>query len=128
MSQFNKGGNVSMSFFVKPESEPRRLTEGEQLIKGLNRETIISVPLPRPQWLQDSNYTTLFTSKQTGPDFSLNWPSYRSSLDDVEWSERWFHVHGLVHPYALTWQVEAYGEEQEYTIPAVIVRDGGIEP
>jgi hypothetical protein len=136
-SQKNAGGDMSMMFFVQSRS-PRKFAHPDQYqIKGLNAETIARVIFSPPTWITATEYTALRTDSDADTNcgfFSLNMSIYNQTIDLSEWDSMWFFIYGRVHPYALTWQVEPDdGLEtadglQNYTIPALIVRDQGYQP
>lgn len=132
-NQKNIGGDMSMTFFVRSQY-PRKFTSPEQhQIKGLNIETIAEIFFPPPAWITNRQYYTLQADSDNGDSnwgsFSLNFPMYNQALDPSEWDNMWFSMSGRVHPYALTWEaepddsLETDGDLQNYTIPALIVRD-----
>lgn len=110
----------------------------QQQIRGLNYETIATVDFPPPAWLNHSEYTAL----QATPDddhahsalFSLNLSIYDQSIKPQDWDDTYFFLYGLVHPYALTWEIgpdnssDGDHDTQNYTIPAMIVRDLCYQP
>jgi len=100
-------------------------------------ETIVDVHFPTPDWMSAIEYSILQPDpgcdSSTAGVFSLNLSIYNRSVDPADWDERWFFMHGRVHPYALTWEVEPgdgleVNAAQEYTIPALIVRDNSYQP
>lgn len=135
--QRNVGSDMSMMFFVRTQCPREFTTPVQNLIKGLNVETIAEVFFPSPAWMTNPKYFTL--QAESGNDnsnwgsFSLNLSMYNQALVPYDWEGTWFFMYGRVHPYALTWEVEqGNGLEtgdnlQNYTIPALIVRDQGYQ-
>jgi hypothetical protein len=128
---------MSMMFFARPQL-PRKFSVSEQqLIKGLNIEAIVFVDLPTPPWLEDFHYRAFIEQPDgelsQGASFSLNVSMYNRPLDTTDWEGLLFFFCGRVHPYALTWEVSSVDTDlsvhtQNYTIPALIVRDNGYYP
>jgi len=129
---------MSMMCFVRSQC-PRKLDPPEQCqIKGLNVEAVVEIPIPPSSWLASPEYWDL--SLRTNDDdsncafFSLNLSMYPPTFDVFEWDDKWFFLYGLVHPYALTWEVkpddgvDTNNDPQDYTIPALMVRDHGYQP
>ena len=136
-SQKDAGGNMSMTFLACPQNPRKFVYPQQQLIKGLNVETITGVFFPPPTWITSQEYNIL----QAKPDndnpnwcfFSLNLPMYDQILVPSDWDGMWFSMNGHVHPYALTWEVLSNNTNPSegvgyYTIPALIVRDQSYEP
>jgi hypothetical protein len=134
----NLGGDMSMMFFVRPQL-PRKLSSADQqLIKGLNVETIALLNFPTPSWLEDFHYRALIEQSNGEPSneahFSLNISLYNVPLLTADWENLLFFFAGRVHPYTLTWEVmsaengDPSSTTQKYTIPALIVRDNGYYP
>jgi hypothetical protein len=131
-------GDMSMMFPVRPQLPKRFASPKQQQIKGLNFETIAAVYFPPPPWMNSSEYAAL--QPQTDAEtanwgyFSLNFSLYNQAFTPSDWEDEWFFMHGRVHPYALTWEIEpgndpdAGHDAQDYTIPALIVRDQGYQP
>ncbi|KAH7394608.1 hypothetical protein BKA66DRAFT_598445 [Pyrenochaeta sp. MPI-SDFR-AT-0127] len=137
-SQRNIGGDMSM-FFIARLPLPRKFASPEQQqIKGLNFETITTVHFPPPPWLNESEYAAL--QPQTNDEnaysalFSLNLSIYDQTIVPSDWDDMYFFLYGLVHPYALTWEIEpddgsdTGSHVQNYTIPSLIVRDLCYQP
>ncbi|OCL03065.1 hypothetical protein AOQ84DRAFT_228079 [Glonium stellatum] len=137
-SQSNMSGDMSMMFPVRPQLPKRFESLEQQQIKGLNFETIAAVYFPLPPWINSSEYAVL--QPQTDADsanwgfFGLNFSLYKQTFTPSDWEDKWFFMYGRVHPYALTWGVqpdndsETDSDAQDYTIPALIVRDQGYQP
>jgi len=127
-----------MNFFVRMTSPPTRFYSSElQQIKGLNYEAIVEVRFPSPAWMNDRDYAILQTNSDNDNDwrpFSLNLSIYNQTIVPSDWENMWFWMYGRVHPNSLTWEVEPTNDSesitgrQEYTIPALIIRDGGYQP
>lgn len=136
-TQKNLGGDLSMTFFVKPAVPTKFPSISAQQIKGLNAECIAEVQFPPPNWITQSNYFLL-----RGPSegntldsafFSLNIAVYSHLIVPSEWEESWFLMAARVHPYALTWQISPDtsspdSESMDYTIPLLQVRDHSYQP
>jgi len=67
--------------------------------------------------------------------FSLNLSMYDQAVSDPSnWNDQCFFLYGIVHPYALTWEIgptndsDTANEPQNYTIPSLIVRDQCYQP
>jgi hypothetical protein len=130
---------MSMMFFVHPRLPRKFSSADQQLIKGLNIETIAYVNFPTPSWLSDFDYRALIEEESDGEFskgafFSLNVSVYDRPLVTSDWEDLLFFFNGRVHPYALTWEVTSADDTgssdgtQDYTIPALIVRDHGYYP
>lgn len=126
-----------MMVFVRPQLPRKFPATEQQLIKGLNVEAIAFVDLPPPSWLEDFHYRALIEQPDgelsQGAFFSLNISMYNRSLATSDWEGLLFFFNGRIHPYALTWEVppaETGGSDrtQNYTIPALIIRDNGYYP
>jgi len=117
---------------------PAKLDDPKQhQIKGLNVETVVKIPIPSPAWITSPDYWILPAKSDNDVSnsafFSLNFSMYPSTIDPFEWDSMWFFTYGRVHPYALTWEVKSGDgvhpdDLQDYTIPALIVRDQGYQP
>ncbi|KAH7117532.1 hypothetical protein EDB81DRAFT_246016 [Dactylonectria macrodidyma] len=137
-TQKNTGGDMSMVVFVQPDCPSRFAYIDKHHIKGLNAETIARVYLPQPSWILATEYITLQTNADNSSTcifFSLNLSIYNQQIDPSDWTEGWFLMHGRVHPYALTWEIDQVDDSEsenrgfvEYTIPALIVRDQSYQP
>jgi hypothetical protein len=137
-TQKGLGGDMSMMFFVRTQIPKSFSSAHKQQIKGLNFETFAAVPFPTPQWMEADEYAALRPSTDHGSSiwrqFSLNFSLYPQKITETDWEDQWFFMYGRVHPYALTWEHQpedsSYDadEPQEYTIPALIVRDLGYQP
>jgi hypothetical protein len=137
-SQRNLGADMSMMFFVRPQLPRKFSSPDQQLVKGLNVETIASVNFPTPSWLDDFNYRALMEQSDGEPSreayFSLNIALYDRPLSTPDWEGLLFFFTARVHPYALTWEVTSTDDgdtseyTQHYTIPAITVRDNGYYP
>ncbi|KAF7534595.1 hypothetical protein G7Z17_g13343 [Cylindrodendrum hubeiense] len=140
-TQKNLGSDMSISALVQPHSPNRLSASDRHYIKGLNVETIGRVFLPPLPWLATPEYSSLCSTDgdsgtHSHPDptclfFSLNIAIYGHQVVPAEWANEWFWIQGRVHPYALTWEVDA-GEGatdlMEYTIPIIMIRDQGYQP
>jgi len=133
--QRNIGADMSMMFFVYLGS-PNTFTHPDLYrIKGFDTEVIAKVFFPRPSWMTGLEYRCLTSDDSSNSGFfSLNMSFYNQEIIASEWKKRWFFMCGRVHPYTLTWEVET-GEAletadslQEYSIPAIMVRDQGYQP
>ena len=132
------GGDMSMAFLVRTQVPKRFASSSQHQIKGLNLETIAGVHFPTPDWMAAAEYAAL----RPDPDddssnwrlFSLNLSIYHQAIFPDDWNDKWFFMYGRVHPYALTWELppedgsDAADVPQNYTIPALIVRDQGYQP
>jgi hypothetical protein len=136
-SQRGLGGDMSMMFFVRTQLPKRFPSTLQQQIKGLNLETIAGVHFPIPDWMTAPEYLILSDRDDDSPEwksFSLNLSIYNQTISPDDWTEKWFFMYGRVHPYALTWELlPDNGSDdgdvlQEYTIPALVVRDQGYQP
>lgn len=137
-SQRGLGGDMSMMFFVRTQIPEKFASSLQQQIKGLNYETIAGVHFPKPDWITTPEYAALSDPDDNSPNwksFSLNFSRYNSQpISEDDWSNKWFFMYGRVHPYAMTWELQPYdGSEdghipQDYTIPALIIRDQGYQP
>lgn len=128
------GGEMSIMFFGHTACPRNLLTFDEQLIKGLNYETIVQVPIPPPTWTTMKEYKKLLP-EDDGSDmyFSLNLAIYTANQIPTppNWDNEWFFMYGRVHPYALTWEVKpdyACTDLQHYTVPVIIVRNQEYQP
>jgi hypothetical protein len=129
---------MTMMFFVKSDIPKKFASADQQQIKGLNVETPVCVCFPAPDWISDYEYAGLRPGiEDASPSyayFSLNLSIYIQSIIPDDWNEKWFFMYGRVHPYALTWQLvpddasDPSAVSQDYTIPALIVRDQGFQP
>jgi len=130
-SQRNAGGDMSMMFLAYP-APPRKFPhQNDYLVKGLNTETLARVVFPPPPWLTTPEYSFLCINQEPHASafFSLNLPIYNQGMFSSDWEAEWFLMYGRVHPFALTWEIEPDGElPQDYTIPALIVRDQSCQP
>jgi hypothetical protein len=126
-----------MMFFVRCQTPRRFASPEDYLIRGLNVETIVAVHLPTPDWINGIEYSILqpdlANESFNTAIFSLNLSIYGRSIDPADWNDMWFFMHGRVHPYTLTWEVEIgdgldSSNAQEYTIPALVVRDHSYQP
>ncbi|OAL42603.1 hypothetical protein IQ07DRAFT_606584 [Pyrenochaeta sp. DS3sAY3a] len=126
-------------FFLARLPLPRKFASPErQQIKDLNFEAITTVHFPPLAWLNDSEYAAL--QPQTNDDntysalFSLNLSIYDQTIVPSAWDDMCFFLYSLVHPYALTWEIEPDDgldtgyDVQNYTIPPLIVRDLCYQP
>jgi len=114
----------------------------KQHVKGLNYETVISVRFPSPAWIKTTEYAALQPQTYNGDDgnnvncafFSLNLSIYNQEIIPSDWDDTWFFLSGQVHPYALTWEIDADDDTEpdssvfNYTIAPFIVRDSGYQP
>ncbi|KAI5859396.1 hypothetical protein GGS23DRAFT_607593 [Durotheca rogersii] len=123
-SQRNSGGDMSIWFFAQA-GLPKRFSSAElQHIRGLNVKSIAKVPFPLPSWITVLEYECLRLDphQDLSPSvfFSLNMSTYDHALDPSDWDDVWYVMYGRVHP----------GDSclQEYTIPALIIRDRGYQP
>jgi hypothetical protein len=132
--QRNIGSDMSMMFFVTPASPFKFSHPGQHLIKGLDAQAFARAMFPKPTWMTDTlEYRSLAHAEEddgfSQGFFSLNMSLYNKAIIASEWEGMWFFMHGRVHPYALTWEVEPDSflgptdGPQEYCIHAVIVRD-----
>lgn len=75
---------MSMMFFVRPQLPRKFPSPDQQLIKGLNVETIAFVDFPIPSWLEDYEYRALVEQSDgdfpKGAFFSLNVSLYNRPL------------------------------------------------
>jgi hypothetical protein len=132
------GGDMSIFFMTRLPRLNKFESPEQQQIKGLNFETIATVRLPPPAWLNDPQYTALQAKESDGDTtsvlFSLNISVYDSAINISDWDDMYFFLYGLVHPYALTWEItpevdfDTNTEIQNYTIPPLIVRDACYQP
>jgi hypothetical protein len=134
-SQKGVGSDMSMTYFVQCQIPTRFSYPEQHQIKGLNAETVAAILFPIPSWLTELEYSALRSdSENVLSIFSLNMPIYNQSINPSEWDDMWFLMSGIVHPYALTWEVEtpdssdSSNNMQDYTIPALIVRDQNYQP
>jgi hypothetical protein len=134
-SQKGIGGDMSMTFFVQCQIPTKFAYPEHHQIRGLNAETIATIAFPLPSWLTELEYSSLRSDSENDRGaFSLNIPMYNQIINESEWDEMWFLMSGIVHPYALTWQVDlpdssdTGNKTQDYTIPALIVRDQNFQP
>lgn len=134
-SQKNAGGDMRMTFFTRSRN-PRVFTSSDplQMIKNFNVETVAGIPFPPPAWIMDTCYNFLRAQIDDSNTayFSLNLAMYPPTLNPSEWDDKWFVMYARVHPYALTWEIEAsdslYSKGlQDYTIPVLMVRDGSYQ-
>jgi hypothetical protein len=130
---------MSIFFITRVPPLTRFGSPEEQQIKGLNFETIASVNFPTPAWLHDPEYAALQPKEDDenigSAPFSLNLSMYDQAVSDPSnWNDQCFFLYGIVHPYALTWEIgpnndlDATDEPQNYTIPSLIVRDQCYQP
>ena len=130
---------MSIFFIARVPPLTRFGSPEEQQIKGLNFETIASINFPTPAWLQDPEYVALQPKDDDdnlgSAPFSLNLSMYDQAVSDPSnWNDQCFFLYGIVHPYALTWEIgpnndsNATDEPQNYTIPSLIVRDQCYQP
>ena len=134
-SQRNLGGDMFISCPAHFQLPKRFSSPEQQQIKGLNFETVATIHFPAPAWMNEFEYMTLQPqSDKDGPywrHFSLNFSLYNQPFNPSDWDDQWFIVYGRLHPYALTWEIEPENnpdtevDVQDYTIPALIVRDHG---
>jgi hypothetical protein len=132
------GGDMSIFLIARVPPLNRFGSPEEQQIRGLNFETITTINIPSPSWLDSPEYMALQSTDREdnvgSASFSLNLSIYDQAPDPPEWSDMYFFLYGLVHPYALTWEVasqtdfDAVDEIQNYTIPSLIVRDHCYQP
>lgn len=139
-SQGSSIGPMTMMCFTRLQLLKRFSSPEKQQVKGLNYETIISVHIPQPAWINNTEYTALQPQNTDDSDdancanFSLNLSIYNQTVTPSDWNDMWFFLSGQVHPYALTWEVEAddntesNSEVFNYTIAPFIVRDLGYQP
>jgi hypothetical protein len=134
-SQKSVGGDMSMTFFVQCQVPTKFGHSERHQIKGLNAETIAAILFPPPSWLAELEYSTLRSDSENELSaFSLNIPIYNQTINPSEWDGMWFLMSGTVHPYALTWEIDSPDSSntdnnvQDYTIPALIVRDQNYQP
>jgi hypothetical protein len=126
-------------FFIARFPLPTKFASPErQQIKGLNFGTITTVHFPPPAWLNEAKYAAL--QPQTNDEnaysalFSLNLSICDQTIIPSDWDDMYFFLYGLVHPYALTWEIEpdngsdTASDVQNYTIPPLIVRDLCYQP
>ena len=127
-----------MTFFVRTQIPMRFSSTLQHQIKGLNLETIAGIHFPTPDWMSAPEYANLLTNQDDDSPswklFSLNISIYSQPISPDEWDNKWFFMYGRVHPYALTWELlpdngsDDGSAPQEYTIPALIVRDHSHQP
>jgi hypothetical protein len=134
-SQKGIGGDMSMTFFVQCQIPTKFAYAELHQIKGLNAETVATIPFPPPSWLTESEYCSLCSDSENYlAAFSLNIPMYNQTINESEWDDMWFLMSGIVHPYALTWEIDVPNSSDtnnnihNYTIPALIVRDQNFQP
>jgi hypothetical protein len=135
-NQTNIGGDMSMMFLALSRCPKMFTTANQNLVKGLNVETIVKIWFPPPNWITNLEYSSLqpANNNDNWGLFSLNLPMYNMTLDPSEWENEWFFLNGRVHPYALTWEVppeddlETDDDLCEYTIPVIIIRDQSYQP
>lgn len=138
-NQKSVGGDMSICLIARLPLPTRFASPEEQQFKGLNFETVVTVQFPPPAWLNNSEYTVL----RPGHDddnansalFSLNLSIYgqSSELHEHDWNDMDFLLYGIIHPYALTWEVADSNSDdgdaiQHYTIPSLVVRDHCYQP
>jgi hypothetical protein len=134
-NQKNAGGDMSIMCLVK-SNIPRKFQSPKQhLIKGLNGETIARLPIPSPDWITSQEYRNLLSDDPSDSAFfSLNLSLYNQTTVSSDWDDTWFFITGRVHPYAVTWEIDADNDfdnndiPQDYTIPALIIREQGYQP
>jgi hypothetical protein len=137
-TQRGLGGDMSMMFFVRTQVPKGFSSADKQQIKNLNFETFAAIPFPTPPWMKEHQYAALHPNRDHGSSiwgqFSLNFSAYSQPIIPEDWEDQWFFMYGRVHPYALTWELQpedgfdGIDEPQDYTIPALIVRDLGYQP
>jgi hypothetical protein len=137
-NQRTVGGDMSIFFMTRLPRLNRFESPEQQQIKGLNFETIVTIRFPPPVWLNDPQYTALQAKENeddaTSALFSLNISVYNPAINPSDWEDMYFFLYGLVHPYALTWEVasdfnsDTSTEMQHYTIPPLIIRDLCYQP
>ena len=99
---------------------------------------MVKVFFPPPNWLANTEYARLPCRGEDGEIireayFSLNIAIYGQDVITAEWEDQWFLLAGRFHPFALTWTIdpdtEIPGDEpMDFTVPILIVRDGGYQP
>jgi hypothetical protein len=131
----NIGGDMSMIFFVRSRIVKTFTSPDDKQnyrIKGLNTECVAGIPFPQPTWITNSEYRTLRMNSENDDSnwafFGLNLSIFNQTLTESKWNDTWFFMHGRVHPYALTWEVETDGDTANYTVPLLMVRDQGYQP
>jgi hypothetical protein len=135
------GGDMSVILISRLPHLNRFASPEQQQIKGLNFETIATICFPPPAWLYNSEYTSLqpLTDGENAYSalFSLNMSIYDQSnnpANSPDWDDTYFILYGLMHPYALTWEISSNHDSatshdlQNYTIPSLIVRDLCYQP
>lgn len=136
-SQGSSIGPMTMMCFTRLQLPEKFPSPEKQHVKGLNYETVVSVHFPLPAWIKNTEYAALQTADDENANcarFSLNLSIYNQAVIPSDWDDMWFFLSGQVHPYALTWEVDAdddTGSNSEvfnYTIPPFIVRDWGYQP
>lgn len=133
------GGDMSICLITRLPLPTRFASPEQQQFKGLNFETVVTVQFPPPAWLNNSEYTILRPDQDddnaNSALFSLNLSIYSQSfeLHEQDWKNMDFLLYGLIHPYALTWEVADSSSDngdatQHYTIPSLVVRDHYYQP
>ena len=136
-------GPMTMMCFTRLQIPKKFPSPEKQHVKGLNYEVVIPVRFPSPAWTKTTEYAALQpqTYNDDGDDndvncafFSLNLSIYNQEVIPSDWDDTWFFLSGQVHPYALTWEVDADDDTEpnssvfNYTIAPFIVRDSGYQP
>ena len=138
-TQRSLGGDMSIWLITSLPLPTRFASPEQQQFKGLNFETIVAVDIPPPAWLNNSEYLVLRPNQDDDNAstalFSLNLSVYSQSVElhEHDWKDIHFLLYGLVHPYALTWEVASDNSDddeatQHYTIPSLVVRDHCYQP
>jgi len=135
-------GPMTMMCFTRLQILKKFPSADKQHVKGLNYEAVIPVRFSSPAWIKTTEYAALQpqTYNDDGDDndvscafFSLNLSIYNQEVIPSDWDDTWFFLSGQVHPYALTWEVDADDDTEpsslfNYTIAPFIVRDSGYQP
>jgi hypothetical protein len=136
-NQKTLGGDMSICLITRLPLPTRFASPEQQQFKGLNFETIVSIHFPPPAWLNNTEYTVLRLEQDddnaNSALFSLNLSVYDQLIKPHDWDDMHFFLYGLVHPYALTWEVAdnsagSGADTQQYTIPSLVVRDLCYQP
>ena len=137
-TQRNVGSDMSIMCFARTGTPLKVSQTEQQLVRGLNAETITKIPFNPPPWSTNPEYDYLFkASEDFHPHlglFNLSLSLYNHQIVPGEWEDFWFLIYGRIHPYSLTWQVELDADlgpgepTQDFTIPLIMVRDQNIQP
>jgi hypothetical protein len=139
-SNLDKGltGPMTMMCFTRLQVLKKFSSPEKQHVKGLNYEAIVSVRFPPPAWIKNTEYTALQTTNDDDDSncalFSLNLSIYNEAVIPSDWDDTWFFLSGQVHPYAITWEIDADDNTESdsgmfnYTIAPFMVRDWGYQP